>query len=91
MYHNTTIILATIDTTAYYSILGAYERRAGSYIYYIGYKYYSILQYTTVYIDSFHQVIDCVMALRNRCCAEEETKHKHDFDWLLEAITKVTI
>ena len=31
------------------------------------------------------------MALRNRCCAEEETKHKHDFDWLLEAITKVTI
>ena len=53
--------------------------------------YYSVLQYTTVYINSFHQVIDSVMALRNRCCAEEETKHKHDFDWLLEAITKVTI
>ena len=31
------------------------------------------------------------MALRNRCCTEEEAKHKHDFDWLLEATTKVTI
>ena len=32
-----------------------------------------------------------MMALRNRCCTEEEAKHKHDFDWLLEATTKVTI
>ena len=31
------------------------------------------------------------MALRNRCCTEEEAQHKHDFDWLLEATTKVTI
>ena len=32
-----------------------------------------------------------MMALRNRCCTEEEAQHKHDFDWLLEAATKVTI
>ena len=31
------------------------------------------------------------MALRNRCCTEEEAQHKHNFDWLLEATTKVTI
>ena len=57
MYHNTTIILATIDTTAYYSILGAYEHRAGSYIYTILVTnitvYYSILQYTIAYYSLY--------------------------------------
>ena len=68
------------------------------YLYYTTVQY-SILQYTTVYYSTLQyttvhyllQVIDCVMALRNRCYAEEEDKHKRDFDWLLEAVNKVTI
>ena len=62
--------------------------------------HYSILQYTTditvyctkhITVHYLLQVIDCVMALRNRCYTEEEDKHKRDFDWLLEAVNKVTI
>lgn len=36
------------------------------------------------------QVIDSVIALRDKCCEDAESKHKHDFDWLLEAVTKAT-
>ena len=30
------------------------------------------------------------MALRGKFCEDAESKHKHDFDWLLEAVAKVT-
>ena len=35
-------------------------------------------------------MIDSVIALRDKCCEDAESKHKHDFDWLLEAVTKAT-
>ena len=36
------------------------------------------------------QVIDDVMSLRERFCGGDDIiKHRRDFDWLLEAVTKV--
>ena len=37
------------------------------------------------------KVIDDVMGLRERFCRDDDiAKHRRDFDWLLEAVTKVT-
>ena len=37
------------------------------------------------------QVMDDVMSLRERFCGGDDVvKHRRDFDWLLEAVTKVT-
>lgn len=43
----------------------------------------------TVYICSFYQVIDGIFDLRNKFYSDEDARHKHDFNWLHEAVIKV--
>lgn len=34
------------------------------------------------------EVVDCVLALRDRHCTDDTAKHRRDYDWLLEAVNK---